>query len=268
MNKPLLTIVTITFNDFIGLQNTFNSAKALLNQNIEWIIKDGGSSKNTFEKIKNLTKDNKKIRLISSKDRGIYHAMNIGLNYAKGEWLIFMNGGDCFDSPLFYEKFIDYLKKNKIDSSYKNIILGNYNLVYPKGNKVFIKTRNLNDCMGSNSYRMPTCHQSQIFSRNLYSKIRYRETLTISADHAFFWDSFKKGAIISYFNFTISNFKTGGKSYEKYLLSLKDVCFSLWYIQDIKGLKFLVAIVKRILAFCLIIFREKINQIFFRENLY
>ena len=43
-NRPLLSIINVTYNDFKGLKKTYESLKDILNENIEWIIKDGGSN--------------------------------------------------------------------------------------------------------------------------------------------------------------------------------------------------------------------------------
>ena len=183
--KIFLSIITVTYNDFEGFFKTYNSIKHLLNENIEWIIKDGGSDNSIIKSIENLLV-NKKIKFISSLDNGTYNAMNTALNSASGDWLIFMNGGDKFCDFNFLEKIIFFIKSNNLKAFENNIICGNYFLSYKTGQKTFVKYRNIYECIGIHSYRMPTCHQAQLFSKSLYSKLRFRENLKISADHAFF----------------------------------------------------------------------------------
>tara|TARA_A100001035_G_C27753222_1_gene487565 strand:- start:170 stop:988 length:819 start_codon:yes stop_codon:yes gene_type:complete len=248
MDKPLISIITVTFEDLQGLLRTYESIKPFLNKNIEWIIKDGGSDGKIIKNIKKyLIKD--KIKFISNIDKGTYNAMNIALNYASGNWLIFMNGGDSFSSEYFFLDFERFLKFKKLKSSEKIIIVGNYNLVLDSGEKIFVKYRKLEKCKGMNSYRMPTSHQSQIFSRAIFSSLRFRENLKISADHAYFWDAINLNSRVEYFDFIIANFKTGGVSYTKNFQSLKDIIYSLKKIQKINYLTFFLAILKRFIAF-------------------
>jgi len=87
-----LSIISICHNEVNGIKNTIQS---VLNQgfrDFEYIIIDGNSNDGTREVIENY-KD--KVDLfISEDDAGIYSAMNKGLYRAKGEYVLFLNGGD------------------------------------------------------------------------------------------------------------------------------------------------------------------------------
>jgi len=102
MSVPLLSIITINYNDAIGLQKTMNS---VLNQSftdIEYIVIDGGSTDASVEVIQTYKHD--KLQWISEPDSGIYNAMNKGVLKAKGEFLLFLNSGDFLVSNTILEK--------------------------------------------------------------------------------------------------------------------------------------------------------------------
>ena len=183
----------------------------------------------------------KNIKLISSKDKGTYNAMNKALNLANGKWLIFMNGGDSFTQKKILSKVKNFVRNNKLNSNKKNIILGNYNLIFKFGKKNFVRSRKISSCKGINSYRMPTCHQAQFFSKSIYSNLRFREYLIISADHAYFWEAVLSGANISY---------------NKNIKSIRDVYFSLKNIQKLNNFTIFVSILKRFLAYYFILLHE------------
>ena len=90
--EPLLSIISVTYNDFEGLEKTYKSLKKLLNYNVEWIIKDGGSREYEKKKLSNFIQNLKdkfretksSITFISSKDYGIYKGMNISLDLTEG----------------------------------------------------------------------------------------------------------------------------------------------------------------------------------------
>ena len=88
-----LSIITICFNEK-EIRRTCESIVNQSWQDFEWIVVDGGSTDGTLN-ILNEYKDRINI-LISEKDNGVYNAMNKGIKLANGEWLSFMNGGDCF----------------------------------------------------------------------------------------------------------------------------------------------------------------------------
>lgn len=89
-----ITIITINYNDAIGLEKTILS---VVNQNFtdyQFVVIDGNStdgSKSIIEKYKD-----KFSYWISENDTGIYNAMNKGIKVANGDYLLFMNSGDVF----------------------------------------------------------------------------------------------------------------------------------------------------------------------------
>lgn len=93
-NKPLITVVTVVYNGKETLEETVLSVLNQSYDNIEYIIVDGGSIDGTLDIIK---KYEEKIDYwISESDKGVYDAMNKGIDLTTGEWINFMNSGDCF----------------------------------------------------------------------------------------------------------------------------------------------------------------------------
>lgn len=255
MDKPLISIITVTRNDLVGFNKTYASVIPLLKYNVEWIIKDGGSHQLIIEKIKSMLQ-NEKIIFISGKDSGTYNAMNISLTKSKGDWVIFLNGGDSFYSKNFLDEFKNHIYTNKLNYYENNIILGNYYLLYPHGGGNHVKSKKISDCLGLNSYRMPTCHQAQFFSKAIYENLKFNENLKISSDHAYFWSAVQRNSKISYIDLTICNFTTGGSSYKKHIKSIWDIRFSLINIQKINKIIIIFALLKRFIAFYIIVLRE------------
>jgi glycosyltransferase involved in cell wall biosynthesis len=87
-----LSIISITYNNYKGLTKTLSLFQSNTFQSeIELVIIDGGSKDETpaYLKTQTLT-DN----WVSEPDKGIYDAMNKGLNKATGEYVWFLNAGD------------------------------------------------------------------------------------------------------------------------------------------------------------------------------
>ena len=105
IKKPLITIITVVFNNKRYLTKTIKSVLNQSYQNIEYIIIDGGSTDGTLKIIK---KFDKKIDYwISEKDHGIYDAFNKGLKLATGDLIGFVNSDD-----ILLKNACKYLVKN------------------------------------------------------------------------------------------------------------------------------------------------------------
>lgn len=88
------SVVTITKNDPIGLNETLLSIKRQDYKDIEVIIIDGGKDFESWDICKKYT--DLSIKFLCQTNTGIYQAMNLGLGLATGQWLSFLNSGDKF----------------------------------------------------------------------------------------------------------------------------------------------------------------------------
>ena len=91
-----LSIITVNYNDAVGLERTIKSVISQTFQEYEFIIIDGGSTDGSADVIKKYA--NHIYYWVSERDGGIYPGMNKGLRQARGEYVNFMNSGDCFHS--------------------------------------------------------------------------------------------------------------------------------------------------------------------------
>ena len=93
-NKPLISVVTTNLND--ELERTILSVIDQKNENIEFIIKDGGSKKRTIDILNYY--DNEIDYWVSENDNGIWDGTNKGVTLAKGDYIVLLDSGDIFNS--------------------------------------------------------------------------------------------------------------------------------------------------------------------------
>jgi glycosyltransferase involved in cell wall biosynthesis len=114
-----LSIITVNYNNYQGLQKTIES---IINQTFtefEYIVIDGGSEDGS----KKLIEKNAQALGYweSEKDNGIYHAMNKGIRVAKGDYIFFLNSGDELVNPTILSSIMPYL--DGTDIVYGNLII-------------------------------------------------------------------------------------------------------------------------------------------------
>jgi len=106
-DKPLISVVTTNLNN--NIERTILSVIDQKYENIELIIKDGGSDKKTL-KILNYY-DDKIDYWISEKDNGIWDGTNKGLIVATGDYIVLLDSGDVFNEGAI-KNILELIKKN------------------------------------------------------------------------------------------------------------------------------------------------------------
>jgi glycosyltransferase involved in cell wall biosynthesis len=89
-----VSVITVSLNAALQLPKTIRSVLDQTYQQVEYIIIDGASKDNTVELVSSFGPCIDKF--ISEPDKGLYDAMNKGINAATGDLVIFLNAGDYF----------------------------------------------------------------------------------------------------------------------------------------------------------------------------
>lgn len=190
---PLVSIVTVVYNNVSETEKTILSVLDQTYENIEYIIIDGGSTDGTVDIIK---KYDKRISYwISEPDKGIYDAMNKGIDKTSGEWINFMNAGDSFYNDTVVEDIFISFNDNP------DIIYGDTALCYEWVN-VITAPLDLSEIQES----MPLCHQSIFVRNSLMKKYKFNTHYKVSADYDFLLKVYNDRYNFKYIPLCISSF--------------------------------------------------------------
>lgn len=156
-NQPFFSIITVVYNDANNLEKTIKSLKAQSCSDYEYIVIDGGSSDSSVEVIR---KYESSVTLWQSEpDKGIYDAMNKGIQAAKGKYLHFLNAGDTYHQTDVLERVLKQSCKTYVDIVYGKTLYQSENSQFIKGAEV-----DFYDLY----FSIPFCHQSVFFSKSLF----------------------------------------------------------------------------------------------------
>jgi glycosyltransferase involved in cell wall biosynthesis len=170
--KPLLSIITINYNNCTGLEKTVESIISQTFKDFEYLVIDGNSHDGSQAVIK---KNSTVISYaVSESDTGIYNAMNKGIKVAKGAYLLFLNSGDVLNGNTALADFFSHKDFGG------DIIYGDYK--YEVGEKTFP------DKLSPLFFiRTSLPHQSTFFKREVFEEMGlYEEHHTIVSDRAFY----------------------------------------------------------------------------------
>ncbi len=99
-----VSIITITYNAEAYLERTIKSIIGQHSRDREYLVIDGGSTDGTLRIIEQYRQHID--YLVSEPDKGLYDAMNKGLQAATGDYVWFMNAGDEIYDESVLEKVI------------------------------------------------------------------------------------------------------------------------------------------------------------------
>ena len=104
-----ISIITVCYNSEETISDTIQSVLSQDYKDVEYIIVDGKSTDRTLEIIQSIKS---RIKLISEKDRGIYDAMNKGINIASGDVIGILNADDVYKNNQVLTAVMDAFKAN------------------------------------------------------------------------------------------------------------------------------------------------------------
>jgi len=130
------SIVTCVYNSEKYLQNNIKSVRNQTYTNYEHIFIDSNSTDRTLELIKNYERETPggQVRLFQTKQKGISRAMNEGIKYASGDFLIHLHSDDSFFDSNVLEDVNNYIYRNQ-DMDW---LYGKINVVEEDGKNVGI----------------------------------------------------------------------------------------------------------------------------------
>lgn len=114
-----ISLITVTFNSAKFLPFCIQSVLAQTYKNIEHIIIDGSSTDNTVQIIKQY--DNHITKWISEPDKGMYDAINKGINLATGDIIGILNSDDMLADKDVLANIAQTFVEQNVDSVYGDL---------------------------------------------------------------------------------------------------------------------------------------------------
>lgn len=202
----LISVITVCRNEKNRIEETLKSVSRQKFIEFEHIVVDGFSDDGTLELIQKYPK----VKIFSSPPQGIFNAMNFGAKHAAGQYLVFLNAGDTFQSNLF-SLFADACHEEKFDYT-----LGPITLVFKNKMKRVsnIPQFKINQYKLGKMLDMPAAHMSCFVSKKVFNRLGgFDESFQSAADYDFLLRLISENKNFYLFNDSVGNFLMGGQSF-------------------------------------------------------
>ena len=182
------SVITCTYNASETLQRTLNCVLSQTWPHVEHLIIDGASTDGTLEMAlrykenSDVEENGHSVTVVSERDKGLYDAMNKGLDRATGTYVVFLNAGDVYPSPDTLELIAGSVGEDEL---LPGVLYGDTDIVDATGH--FLRHRRLQppeDGLSWHSFRqgMLVCHQAFYARMDLAKRTHYDLRYRYSAD--------------------------------------------------------------------------------------
>lgn len=205
-----ISLITVTYNSAGSLRDTIESILRQTYKDVEYIIVDGLSQDGTVDIVREYEQVfGGRMRWISEKDKGLYDAMNKGINMATGDIIGILNSDDFFTSDTVLQSVVEGFSDD-IDAVY-----GDIHFVRPSDLSKSVRyysSRNFRPWALRFGY-MPA-HPSFYARRELFEKYGvYSLNYRLAADYEMMVRLFRKAKIrYKYLPVDMVTMRTGGMS--------------------------------------------------------
>ncbi|MDU8914003.1 glycosyltransferase [Aestuariicoccus sp. MJ-SS9] len=200
-DAPLVTIVTAIYDNHDSFQRCIDSVRAQTYPNVEYIVVDGNSPQETLDILR--ANEDFIDYYVSEPDKGIYSAMNKGIELARGDYICLLNSDDFYDPDFVTET----LRVARSDPDQRaDIVYTDYHV----GSKLLVAQQ---IDAGLLFGHLHVCHNTFLVHRSCYDRIGpYDEDFRIVSDAVWMRKAFREGAVFRCLNKPLFTLIEGGLS--------------------------------------------------------
>jgi glycosyltransferase involved in cell wall biosynthesis len=225
-----ISIVTITYNAARTLQRTLDSVACQTYDDIEHLIIDGASKDETIaiaERYK--VESHHEVVIQSEPDKGLYDAMNKGLQKATGDYLVFLNAGDTLYSPDTIETVVKHAKLPSLGEGHGvACIYGDTAITDSEGRFLHLRTHRPPERLTWKSFKqgMLVCHQAfyvlTALARQIPYDLQYRHSADVDWCIRVMQEAERQHLSLVNTHAILANFEEGGDTTQHHRDSLKE----------------------------------------------
>ena len=217
-----ISVITITYNAARTLQRTLDSVLSQTYPHVEHLIIDGASKDDTLRIAEQYQAVSPHEVIIQSEpDKGLYDAMNKGLQRASGDYVVFLNAGDSLYAPDTLACVVD-----AIGSHSPAVVYGDTAITDAEGRFLHLRRHRPPKTLTWRSFKkgMLVCHQAFYarldIARQFPYNLKYRHSADVDWCIRIMKEADRLGLPLVNANAIVANFEEGGDTTQHHRDSL------------------------------------------------
>lgn len=209
-----VSIITVTYNSARTLSRAMRSVCRQTYKDIEYILVDGESADSTVNIIKDFASHYSFIRYISESDKGIYDAINKGIQMATGKVIGILNSDDELYSSETITHIVNQMEQTGADILYGNLLYCKYDAIEHNPPRVVRYWESKEFRLQDLKHGWMPAHPTLYCKREVFDQVGpYRTDFRIAADYEFILRAFSQPQIkTTYLPEIIVRMEVGGIS--------------------------------------------------------
>ncbi|ADE13798.1 glycosyl transferase family 2 [Nitrosococcus halophilus Nc 4] len=181
MSTPLLSVVMPCFNAQRWVEGAIDSILTQTHTHLELIVVDDGSSDSSVKRIRKIANTDARLRLLTANcNTGIVHALNYGIEEARGKFIARMDADDiCMPNRLSQQ--ISFLEQTSCD------LCGSWFVEFGQGIPRTVRWPHTESALrAAMIFQNTICHPTVMARREVFEQFRYREAYQLAEDYDLF----------------------------------------------------------------------------------
>ena len=196
ISAPTISVVTVCLNSRAEIESLTASVLPALGEKDEWVIQDGGSSDGTVEFVNEL--GDRRVKLVSHSDTGIYDAMNKAAMRSSGDYLVFLGSDDKL--------------RIKLDDV-RTYLVCPQAVYYGDVWRTISRDRYAGEFNAKKLARTNICQQAIFYPKAVFEGRRFDEKYAQQADWVFNMDCFADSSLkFEHLDILVADYAQGGAS--------------------------------------------------------
>lgn len=207
----MISVIIPAYNVAPYIEECLDSVISQIFADLEIIVVDDGSTDATPQILRQIADTDSRIRIITQPNRGLSEARNAGLDVARGEWVLFVDGDDML-LPDAVQTLVDLARRSDAEIACGGFVTRREDADRTIKEKEITLTPD--DAVCRVLYQQPGFYNSawgKLYRRDLFDDIRYRAGV-LYEDLDIFYLLFEKASKIAFTNRPVAYYRPNNQS--------------------------------------------------------